>query len=93
VKADLTSEYVCRILNHMDRRGVEIATPRNHDEDLEAEPWLDFSSGYVQRSVHLFPKQGTEKPWKLHQTTPRPRRLRFARSTTACWSSAAARRP
>jgi cation diffusion facilitator CzcD-associated flavoprotein CzcO len=67
LKADLTSEYVCRILNHMDRRGVEIATPRNHDEDLEAEPWLDFSSGYVQRSVHLFPKQGSRKPWKLHQ--------------------------
>jgi cation diffusion facilitator CzcD-associated flavoprotein CzcO len=67
LKADLTCEYVCRLLNHMDRKGAQIATPLNHEADLEAEPWLDFSSGYVQRSVHLFPKQGAKKPWKLHQ--------------------------
>ena len=32
-----------------------------------AEPWLDFSSGYVQRTIDKFPKQGAKKPWKLHQ--------------------------
>jgi len=67
LKADLTAEYVCRILAHIDRKGVQIATPRNRDDSLGAEPWLDFTSGYVQRSVHLLPKQGTKKPWKLHQ--------------------------
>ena len=30
-------------------------------------PWFDLSSGYVQRSMHLFPQQGTKPPWQLHQ--------------------------
>jgi hypothetical protein len=34
---------------------------------MERRPWVDFSSGYIQRSAHKFPKQGTKRPWKLHQ--------------------------
>jgi cation diffusion facilitator CzcD-associated flavoprotein CzcO len=67
LKADLTSEYVCRLLNHMERRGLGQCTPRNRDDSLEAAPWLDFSSGYVQRGIAAFPKQGVKAPWKLHQ--------------------------
>lgn len=67
LKCDLTCEYVTRLLNHMDRTGMRQCTPRNTDPDLGAEPWLDFSSGYVQRSIDKFPKQGAKKPWKLHQ--------------------------
>jgi cation diffusion facilitator CzcD-associated flavoprotein CzcO len=66
LKADLTSEYVCRLLNHMDRRGLESATPQKH-EDVAAAPWLDFSSGYVVRAMDKFPKQGAKRPWKLYQ--------------------------
>jgi cation diffusion facilitator CzcD-associated flavoprotein CzcO len=66
LKADLTSEYVCRLLNYMDRRGVEVATPEKHEEVAEA-PWLDFSSGYVVRAMDKFPKQGAKHPWKLYQ--------------------------
>jgi cation diffusion facilitator CzcD-associated flavoprotein CzcO len=66
LKADLTCEYVCRLLNKMDAKGVRQATPRNHDPALETVPFLDFSSGYVQRSVARFPKQGSKVPWKLH---------------------------
>ena len=66
LKADLTSEYVCRLINHMDARKLRIATPRPH-AGLAEEPFLDFSSGYVQRAVDKLPKQGTERPWKLHQ--------------------------
>ena len=67
LKCDLTCEYVCRLLNHMARRGLRQCTPRNTDPDVGEAPWLDFSSGYVQRSIGLFPKQGVKPPWKLHQ--------------------------
>jgi len=67
LKADLTCEYVCRLLNHMDAQGVTSATPRNTDTSITTEPWLDFSSGYVQRTISRFPKQGSKMPWKLNQ--------------------------
>jgi cation diffusion facilitator CzcD-associated flavoprotein CzcO len=67
LKCDLTCEYVCRLLNHMDKHGYRQCTPRNVDPSLAEEPWIDFSSGYVQRSLHKLPKQGSRLPWKLHQ--------------------------
>jgi cation diffusion facilitator CzcD-associated flavoprotein CzcO len=67
LKADLTCEYVCRLLNHMDRIGQRQATPRLNDATIEEVPWLDFSSGYVQRAIAKLPKQGSKAPWKLHQ--------------------------
>ena len=67
LKCDLTCEYVCRLLNHMKKTGLQQATPRNTDPSITEEPWLDFSSGYVQRAIAAFPKQGSKAPWKLHQ--------------------------
>jgi cation diffusion facilitator CzcD-associated flavoprotein CzcO len=67
LKCDLTCEYVCRVLNYMDRQKVQIATPRLTDPSVQEEPWLDFSSGYVQRAKDVLPRQGTKKPWKLYQ--------------------------
>jgi cation diffusion facilitator CzcD-associated flavoprotein CzcO len=67
LKADLTCEYVCRLLKYMDRHGYAQATPRNHDPEMALEPWLDFSSGYVRRAIDRLPKQGAKKPWKLYQ--------------------------
>ena len=66
LKCDLTCEYVCRLLNFMDRHGYADATPRK-DASVEEAPWLDFSSGYVQRALDILPKQGMTKPWKLYQ--------------------------
>ena len=67
LKCDLTCEYVTRLLNHMKATGTRQVTPVNTDPDIETLPWLDFSSGYVQRAMAKFPKQGTKAPWKLHQ--------------------------
>ena len=67
LKCDLTCEYVCRLLNHLRRHGHAQCTPRQRDPDVKAEPWVDFSSGYLQRSMHRFPKQGSKPPWRLHQ--------------------------
>jgi len=67
LKADLTCGYVARLLNYMDRRGYTVCTPRQHDPSVTAEPLIDFSSGYIQRSIEQFPRQGSKKPWRLHQ--------------------------
>ncbi len=67
LKADLTCEYVCRLLNHMDRRSYRQCTPRKNDPTVTEQPFIDFSSGYVQRSIDKFPKQGSKTPWKLYQ--------------------------
>ena len=67
LKADLTSEYVCRLLNHMDRRGFTECRPMLEDDHMTPAPWLDFSSGYVKRGMAKFPKQGEAAPWKVHQ--------------------------
>ena len=67
LKCDLTSEYVCRLLNYMDAKGYAQCVPRQTDKKVEAEPLLSFSSGYVQRSIDSFPRQGTLAPWKLYQ--------------------------
>src|SRR4051794_4066463 len=71
LKCDLTCEYVCRLLNHMDANGQRVATPRRPDPSVEVQPFLDLTSGYVLRSIDQFPKQGTRAPWRLYQNYPR----------------------
>ena len=71
LKCDLTCEYVCRLLNHMAKHGYRQCMPRNPDASITEQPWVDFSSGYLQRSMHLFPKQGSRAPWKLYQNYPK----------------------
>jgi len=72
LKADLTSEYICRLVNQMDENGTPIATPTlPADGSVGAEPMLDFTSGYVQRAVKDLPKQGLRKPWRLNQNYPK----------------------
>ncbi len=67
LKCDLTSAYVGRLIAYMDRRGYAACTPRRRDPAVTAVPLIDFSSGYVRRSIDQFPKQGSKKPWKLNQ--------------------------
>jgi monooxygenase len=70
LKADLTCEYVCRILRYMDRRGYRQCMPKR-DPSVAELPWLDFTSGYVQRALHQLPRQGAKKPWRLYQNYAR----------------------
>jgi cation diffusion facilitator CzcD-associated flavoprotein CzcO len=66
LKADLTSEYVCRLLAHMGTHGYGRCAPER-DPSIAEQPLLDFTSGYVLRSLDRFPKQGSREPWKLRQ--------------------------
>jgi cation diffusion facilitator CzcD-associated flavoprotein CzcO len=80
LKCDLVAQYACRLINYMDRHGYRQCTPRRNDPTVTEEPIIDFSSGYVQRSIHLFPKAGSKVPWKLHQNYARDLlNLRFGR--------------
>ncbi len=66
LRADLTAEYCCRLLNHMRETGTVMAVPalRPEDQDMPARDWIeDFSSGYMRRVMHQFPKQGDREPW------------------------------
>ena len=67
LKADLTSEYTCRLLAHLDETGHDYCVPRNRDPHRETVPVIDFNSSYVLRDIGRFPKQGTEHPWRVHQ--------------------------
>ncbi len=67
LKADLTASYVCRLLSLLEQRGLTTATPRSPDPSLPTEPFLDFSSGYVQRAIDVLPRQGSRSPWRLFQ--------------------------
>lgn len=67
LKADLTAEYVCRLLRHMDSHGYDICCPRLPDRPPHAEPMLALDAGYIRRGRHRFPKEADHAPWKLHQ--------------------------
>lgn len=65
--ADLTSEYVCRVINHMKRNNYDVVCPRPNI-GIEADPdYLNLTSGYIKRSLNIFPKQGKKAPWRNNQ--------------------------
>jgi monooxygenase len=67
LKSELTCDYICRVLNHMDKGGYQVCVPQNDDPTIQEEPWLNLSSGYISRVSDKLPKQGSKTPWKLHQ--------------------------
>jgi len=78
LRADLTAEYTCRILKHMDEAGYRLCTPRlrSEDRDMPARKWItEFSSGYMQRVMHMFPKQGDKAPWLNTQNYSEDKKL------------------
>ena len=78
LRADLTAEYVCRLLNHMSVLGRKIVVPRLRDSDrqMTARPWIDqFTPGYMKRVMHLFPRQGDREPWLNPQNYRRDRKM------------------
>ena len=76
LRADLTSEWVCRLLQHMDKYGADRVIPQLREEDygMRSRPWIDdFPAGYMRRAMHLFPKQGSG-PWRNTQDFLRDRK-------------------
>ncbi|MFK7835974.1 MAG: flavin-containing monooxygenase [Sulfitobacter sp.] len=72
LRADLVSNYVCRLLDHMETKAVHSVTPRlkPDEQNMTPRPWIEnenFSAGYIQRRMHLLPKQGDHEPWIMTQ--------------------------
>ena len=67
LKCDLTNRYFAKMIKYMTKKGYKKAVPVVQDPDMELLPFLDFSSGYVQRFIDQMPKSGTKAPWKLKQ--------------------------
>lgn len=67
LKSDLTSEYASRLFNYMDKKNYKFFMPVIDHKKMNISPLLNLQSGYINRSSHLFPKQGSRLPWKLYQ--------------------------
>ncbi|HWZ43341.1 MAG TPA: NAD(P)/FAD-dependent oxidoreductase [Candidatus Saccharimonadales bacterium] len=67
LKADLICNYVCRLLNFMDRKGMSQVTPKDDGETVSALFVEKFTPGYIQRALADWPKQGTKSPWRVYQ--------------------------
>ena len=67
LRADLTCEYVCRLLNQMDKQGVNTCIPEEDPNAVVDDEYIDFTSGYVQRALSKMPKQGHKSPWRNYQ--------------------------
>jgi cation diffusion facilitator CzcD-associated flavoprotein CzcO len=84
LRSDLTSQYVCRLLNHMSRTGTRVCLPEIPAEEYAkpARPVVDLTSGYIRRAAAVLPRQGTTGPWRLRQNYPRDLvALRFGKLT------------
>ncbi len=72
LRADLIGDFVARLLNHMDKKGVKAVTPtlRPEDKDMPLLPWMDpenFNPGYLMRGMHLLPRRGDKPEWQHTQ--------------------------
>ena len=71
LKADLTCDYICRLLGYMSEKGYAVAMPslekgerRAQFRDMERQPLVSLSSGYIMRAIDKIPKQGSMTPWR-----------------------------
>ena len=68
LRADINSDFVCRVLNRMEASGADIAVPvLAKDHGLVEDDIFDFSSGYIQRAKHIMPRNAVDYPWRLNQ--------------------------
>ncbi len=75
LKCDLIAEYVVRLLDHMERRGYRSVTPVEPPASVPRQPFIDLTSGYIQRALAHIPTQGGRAPWRVHQNWLLDRRL------------------
>ena len=66
LRADLSHRLVCRVLNYLERHDYAATVPLPRRE-LEERPLLALTSGYIQRAIDEFPRQGHRGPWRVRQ--------------------------
>jgi len=79
LRADLIAHWTTRVVNHLKATGNHQFTPRisaELDQSMPKRLWIDdFSAGYMQRVMHLFPKQGDQGPWVNPQNFRKDRQM------------------
>jgi len=66
LRADLSTRYLCRLLNYLSRHDIQVATPAMDPAEQDSdEPLMDLRSGYVQRAAATLPRQGTRSKWRV----------------------------
>ncbi|CBL45037.1 probable monooxygenase flavin-binding protein [gamma proteobacterium HdN1] len=71
LKSDISSEYICRLINYMDKHGYDRCAPVNTDPSVKPEYFVTEdsgagSAGYIQRALEMMPKQGNKAPWRVY---------------------------
>ena len=65
LKADLAAEFVCRVINHMDKHGYTRVVPNAEGVEADDTPMFDLEAGYMKRAADRLPKQGPTAPWTV----------------------------
>ena len=64
LKVDIAADYICRLLNHMDKNNFKEVTPvGDTSQRLDDTIMGSLSSGYISRAADVMPKQGKSGPW------------------------------
>ncbi|HEX6591855.1 MAG TPA: NAD(P)/FAD-dependent oxidoreductase [Moraxellaceae bacterium] len=66
LKSDISSEFLCRVIKHMDKNGLRQCMPHNSDPSVAQEDFVAMRSGYLQRALSKLPRQGNKAPWKVY---------------------------
>ena len=76
MKADMSAQYICKLLSYMDEQGIAEVIPRDHDGVMMEDSVLDqLTAGYVQRAKQLLPRQGRKIPWVVRHDYKEDRRM------------------
>ena len=66
LKSDIAARYLCRLFRHMDAGQFNVVVARAKPRNFVDEGIMSLlSSGYVQRSRELMPRQGQSQPWRV----------------------------
>lgn len=80
LRSDMVAHWTCRLIQHLDQNNQHVATPKLREEDksMPAQPWIaDFNSGYMQRAMQRFPRQGDREPWLNKQSYFRDKKVLY----------------
>ncbi len=66
LKVDVAAEYICRLINYMDKKGyAEVIAVTDKAEMLQDTVMGSLSAGYIARAADIMPKQGRHAPWSV----------------------------
>ena len=66
LKVDIAADYICRLLNYMDKNNYDEVIPSGDKSVMEEDTVMgSLSSGYISRAADVIPKQGKQAPWQV----------------------------